>query len=90
MNGVKRTNSHKNHPINIFRSKLHARALAMYSTVNSATRLVSIPNHTLGLVEWNKGIVSSTVTPAEQRMSAVMRIWMRNAAGDEVGCSSRR
>ena len=76
--------------MNTPQSKLHANALAMYSTVNSATRLVSIPNHTLGLVEWNSGIVSNTVTPAEQRMSEVTITWIVNAAGEDVGCSRRR
>ena len=55
-------------------SKLHASALAIYSTVNIATKLVSIPNHTLGLVEWKYGIVSRTVTPAEHNINAVTRI----------------
>ena len=47
---------------------------AMYSTVNSATRLVSRPNHTLPEIECEDGIVSNIVTSADSTISDVVTI----------------
>ena len=54
--------------------------LAIYSTVNRATKLVSMPNQTRPEMEWNDGIVSSIVTVAEKTIKKVVTIWMRKAA----------
>src|SRR5271168_2271051 len=66
---------------------LHASNRAIYSTVNSATTLVSIPNQILGEIECTAGTVSSTVTKAERTISEVMNICMTKAAVEEAGCS---
>ena len=48
-----------------------------------------MPNQTLGLVEWNAGIVSRIVTMADKRMRKVVAMWMTKAEGLEFGCSKR-
>lgn len=67
-----------------------ATTLAMYSTVNNATKLVSRPNQTLPETACDDGIVSSTVTAADIMMRAVVATCIKNADGEDVGCSSRR
>ena len=57
-----------------------ATTLAIYSTVNRATKLVSMPNQTRPEMEWNDGIVSSIVTVAEKTIKKVVTIWIRKAA----------
>jgi hypothetical protein len=44
----------------------------MYSTVNSATRLVSTPNQKLPEIECDEGIVSRTVTAADRTIKKVV------------------
>lgn len=83
-----RPSSQKNQLRNVSHLTLHARLRATYSTVNSTTRAVSMPNQTRALVAWNAGIVSRMVTSAESRMSEVVVMWMRKADGEEFGCSS--
>lgn len=76
----------------------------MYSIVKSATcltlvkpwpgtrnftRLVSRPNHTLVLMEWKAGTVSSTVTMADSTIKDVIRTCTKKAESEDVGCSSR-
>lgn len=67
---------------------LQASNLAMYSTVNSATTLVSTPNQTLVEIECTAGTVSRTVTKADITISEVVNICMMKAAVEDVGCSS--
>jgi len=61
---------------------------AMYSTVNSATTLVSTPNQNLVEIECTAGTVSRTVTKADTTISEVVNICMMKAAVEDVGCSS--
>ena len=51
-----------------------ATTLAIYSTVNRATKLVSMPNQTRPEIEWNDGIVSSIGTVAEKTIKKVVTI----------------
>lgn len=67
---------------------LQASNLAMYSTVKSATTLVSTPNQILVEIEWTAGTVSSTVTNADTTMSEVVNMCMTKAAVEDVGCSN--
>jgi len=60
----------------------------MYSTVNSATTLVSTPNQILVEIECTAGTVSSTVTKADKTISDVVNICMIKAAVEDVGCSN--
>lgn len=62
---------------------------ATYSTVNSATRLVSRPNQMPPGSEWNTGTVSRIVTSAENAMSPVTSTCTSTADADELGRSSR-
>lgn len=66
---------------------LQAKHLAIYSTVNSATTLVSTPNHTRIEIECTAGTVSNTVTNAENTIRNVESMCTANAALEEVGCS---
>jgi hypothetical protein len=67
---------------------LQASNLAMYSTVNSATTLVSTPNQILVEIECTAGTVSRTVIKADMTISEVVNICMMKAAIEDVGCSS--
>lgn len=67
-----------------------ATARAMYSMVNSATRLVSSPNQTLPEIVCDVGMVSKTVTVAEIIISEVVAKWITKADCEDVGCSSKR
>ena len=82
--------SHRNHLAKLDRVFECATARATYSTVNRATKLVSKPNQTLPETEWEEGIVSKTVTAAEIMIRDVVATCIKNADGDEVGCSRRR
>jgi hypothetical protein len=67
---------------------LQASSLAIYSTVNSATTLVSTANQILVEIECTAGTVSRTVTKADMTISEVVNICMMKAAVEDVGCSS--
>ena len=77
--------SQTNHLTAVRHPVLCATHRATYSIVKSATSALSTPNQTAGLMEWNSGTVSRTVTTAETAMRAVMKTCMRKAAGEEVG-----
>lgn len=55
---------------------LRARHRAMYSTVKSATILVSKPNQKRADMVCDAGTVSITVTSEESTMRKVMKMWM--------------
>jgi hypothetical protein len=79
--------SQSSHLKRLDHEKLHARHLPIYSTVNSATSVVSTPNHTRFETEWKVGTVSRTVMRALKTISAVVNMCTTNAACDDVGCS---
>jgi hypothetical protein len=72
---------------NEFRLLLRARHLAIYSTVNKATMLVSKPNQTRPEMAWKAGTVSNTVTSEDSTMRKVMKTWMKKAGDELVGRS---
>lgn len=71
--GMKQKDEHPNQPKKTLQEELHAKHLAKYSTVKSATRLVSNPKkNVLEAPDLKAGIVSRTVTTAERHIKAVM------------------
>jgi len=75
------------HLTSVIHDELQAKSRAQYSTVNSSTKLVSTPNHTLGEIEWKLGTVSRMVTIAEKMMRDVDAKCTRKAEDEEVGRS---
>jgi hypothetical protein len=82
-------NVHPAQPKKADHEKLVAAHRAMYSTVKSATRVVSMPNQRPPGREWNAGTVSRMVMRAEKTIRTVMRTCTSTAAGDELGRSRR-
>jgi hypothetical protein len=86
----RRKHAQPTQPNNPDQEQLVAAHRATYSTVKSATRLVSKPNHIPpGSERRVPGMVSRMVTSAENTMRAVTTTCMRTAAADELGRSSK-